>query len=143
VEVGAAEHITYERLLDRGIKVTPGEIDKFKEYILNAEQAGRKQAAVDTRVVRVAIHDNVLAHVDSFRITFLASAGIALLGAVFCFILVRRENRFYVGPVFGRRSRWTYTNVGATPAISRHPPDDRAGPPAPTPPGDRSGSPPP
>ena len=80
VEVGAAEHITYERLADRGISVTPQEIDKFKEYILQAEQAGRNQTSIDTRVVRVAIEDNVLAHVDSFRITFLASAGNCPLG---------------------------------------------------------------
>ena len=79
---------------------------------------------MDTRVVRVAIQDNVLAHVDSFRITFLASAGIALLGALVCLVLVRRENRFYVGPAFGRRSRWTYVTAGTTPGITRHPPKD-------------------
>ena len=140
VEVGAAEHITYERLADRGISVTPQEIDKFKEYILQAEQAGRNQTSIDTRVVRVAIEDNVLAHVDSFRITFLASAGIALLGALFCFVLVRRESRYYVGPVFGRRSRWMYaTAAGATPGITRHPPPDGDGPAVPAPPDGRSG----
>ena len=144
IEVGAAEHITYERLADRGISATPAEIDKFKEYILQAEQAGRNQTAIDSRVVRVAIEDNVLAHVDSFRITFLASTGIALVGALACFILVRRENRFYVGPVFGRRSRWTYATAGTTPGLTRHPPrrggEGRA---ASGPPGGRSGSPPP
>ncbi len=127
VEVGAAERITEERLADRGINVTEREIDQFKEYILQAEQAGRGQTTVDTRVVRVAIQDNVLAHVDSFRITFLASAGIALLGALACVVLVRRENRFYVGPAFGRRSRWTYVTAGTTPAITRHPPRDADG----------------
>jgi EmrB/QacA subfamily drug resistance transporter len=139
IEVGAAEHITYERLADRGISVTPQEIDKFKEYILQAEQAGRNQTAIDTRVVRVAIEDNVLAHVDSFRITFLASAGIALLGALFCFVLVRRESRYYVGPVFGRRSRWTYATAGTTPGITRHPPPDGDGPALTAPPDGRSG----
>lgn len=125
VEVGAAESITESRLADRGINVTEKEIDQFKEYILQAEQAGRSQTAVDSRVVRVAIEDNVLAHVDSFRITFIASAGIALLGALACFILVRRENRYYVGPVFGRRSRWTYASAGVTPGITRRPPEDQ------------------
>ena len=139
IEVGAAEHITYERLADRGISVTAQEIDKFKEYILQAEQAGRNQTAVDSRVVRVAIEDNVLAHVDSFRITFLASAGIALLGALFCFVLVRRESRYYVGPVFGRRSRWTYASAGTTPGITRHPPPDGDGPALTAPPDGRSG----
>ena len=139
IEVGAAERITEQRLADRGINVTEGEIDQFKEFILQAEQAGRGQTTVDSRVVRLAVEDSVLAHLDSFRITFLTSAGIALLGALACFALVRRENRIYVGPVFGRRSRWTYANVGTTPGITRHPPDSTA----PTPPGDRSGSPPP
>jgi EmrB/QacA subfamily drug resistance transporter len=142
VEVGAAERITEERLSDRGIDVTQAEIDKFKEYILQAEQAGRGQTTVDSRVVRTAIEDNVLAHVDSFRLTFLTSAGIALLGALVCFVLVRRENRFYVGPVFGRRSRWTYATAGTTPGITRHPPQDE-GEAESGPPGDRSGSPPP
>lgn len=139
IEVGAAEHITYERLADRGISVTPQEIDKFKEYILQAEEAGRNQTAIDARVVRVAIEDNVLAHVDSFRITFLASAGIALLGALFCFVLVRRESRYYVGPVFGRRSRWTYATAATTPGITRHPPPDGDGPALTAPPDGRSG----
>ena len=122
VEVGAAESITERRLADRGINVTEREIDQFKEYILQAEQAGRRQTGTEPRVVRVAIEDNLLAHVDSFRITFLASTAIALLGALACFVLVRRENRFYVGPVFGRRSRWTYATAGTTPALTRHPP---------------------
>jgi EmrB/QacA subfamily drug resistance transporter len=127
IEVGAAERITDERLADRGIEVTPERVDQFKEYILQAEQVGRSQTAVDSRVVRVAVDDNVLAHVDSFRITFLTSTGIALLGALICFILVRREDRFYGGPVFGRRSRWVWANVGTTPGITRHPPQEQEG----------------
>ncbi len=125
VEVGAAESITERRLAERGINVTEKEIDEFKEYILQAEQAGRSQTSVDSRVVRVAIEDNVLAHVDSFRITFIASAMIALLGAIACFILVRRDNRYYVGPVFGRRSRWTYASAAMTPGVTRRPPADQ------------------
>jgi EmrB/QacA subfamily drug resistance transporter len=122
IEVGASERITYERLADRGIDPSPEQVDEFKEYILQAEQAGRGQTAVDSQVVRVAIEDNVLAHVDSFRITFLTSVGIAMLGAVVCFVLVRRDDRFYKGPVFGRRSRWLWANVGASPGVTRHPP---------------------
>ena len=81
----------------------------------------------------------MLAHVDSFRITFIASAVIALLGALACFILVRRDNRYYVGPVFGRRSRWTYASAATTPGITRHPPREEPGSTEPGPPGDRSG----
>jgi EmrB/QacA subfamily drug resistance transporter len=127
IEVGAAERITVERLTDRGIDPSPEQIDRFKEFILQAEQAGRGQTAVETGVVRAAVEDNVLAHVDSFRITFLTSVGIALVGALVCFVLVRREDRFYRGPVFGRRSRWVWAHAGASPAMTRHPPSERDG----------------
>jgi EmrB/QacA subfamily drug resistance transporter len=127
IEVGAAERITEERLSDRGIDPSPEQIDQFKEFILHASEAGRAQTAADSRVVRAALEDNVLAHVDSFRITFLTTVGIALLGAVVCFVLVRREDRFYAGPVFGRRSRWVWAHAGASPAVTRHPPSGRDG----------------
>ena len=78
----------------------------------------------DSEVVRTAFNDNLLAHVDSFEITFLTSAGIALLGALVCFVLVRRDDRLYEAPVFGRRSRWRWTTSGAGPGITRRPPDD-------------------
>lgn len=122
LEVGAAERITEERLGDRGVEVTAQQIDVFKEYLLQAEQVGRSQVPVDSEVVRVAIRDSVLAHVDSYRLTFLTTTGIALLGALICFLLVRKEDRFYRGPVFGRRSRWIMANVGTTPGVSRQPP---------------------
>jgi hypothetical protein len=78
-------------------------------------------------VIRVATDDSVLAHVDSFQITFLTTAGIALLGALTCLILVRREDRLYEPPVFSRRSRWFWATAGVGPGITRHPPpeDDR------------------
>jgi hypothetical protein len=72
-------------------------------------------------VIRTAIGDNVLAHVDSFRITFLTTAGIALLGAVVCFTLVRRTDRVYGAPVFGRRSRWFWASSGVGPGLTRKP----------------------
>ncbi|HEX2125925.1 MAG TPA: DHA2 family efflux MFS transporter permease subunit [Thermoleophilaceae bacterium] len=127
IEVGAAERITYERLSDRGIDPSPEQIDQFKEFILHASEAGRGQTAVDSRVVRAALEDNVLAHVDSFRITFLTTVGIALLGAMVCFVLVRRDDRFYGGPVFARRSRWVWAHASASPAVTRHPPSERDG----------------
>ena len=124
VEVGAAERITYDRLADRGIEPTGAQIDQFKEFLLRAEEAGRANIPADSEVVRTAIRDNVLAHVDSFRITFLTSAGIALLGAVVCFILVRREDRVYGAPVFSRRSRWFWASAGVGPGITRRPPQE-------------------
>jgi EmrB/QacA subfamily drug resistance transporter len=124
IEVGAAERITYDRLAERGIEVSGGEIDQFKEFLLKAEEAGLSNVPADSQVVRTALRDNVLAHVDSFRITFLTSAGIALLGAVVCLALVRREDRVYGAAIFSRRSRWFWASAGVGPGITRRPPQD-------------------
>ena len=128
VEIGAAERIAYERLAERGIEPTPAQIDKFKEFLLQAEEMGRRNVPVDSKVIRVAIEDDLLAHVDSFRITFLTSAGIALVGAVVCFVLVRRDDRLYGVRVFGRRSRWLWMSSGLGPGVTRRPPDADDGP---------------
>ena len=127
IEVGAAERISYERLAERGVEPTAAQVEKFKEFLLQAEQMGRANVTIDSEVIRFAVRDSVLAHVDSFRITFLTAAGIALLGALTCFILVRREDRLYEAPVFSRRSRWFWATAGLGPGITRHPPpeDDR------------------
>ena len=124
VEIGAAERISYERLADRGIQPTEAQVERFKEFLLEAEQMGRANVPIDSEVMRFAVRDSVLAHVDSFRITFLTSAGIALLGALTCFILVRREDRLYEAPVFSRRSRWFWATAGLGPGITRHPPPE-------------------
>jgi EmrB/QacA subfamily drug resistance transporter len=125
VEVGAAERIAYERLADRGIEPTDAQVERFKEFMLEAEQMGRANVPIDSKVIRVAVDDSVLAHVDSFQITFLTTAGIALLGALTCLILVRREDRLYEAPVFSRRSRWFWATAGLGPGITRRPaPED-------------------
>jgi MFS family permease len=125
VEIGAAERIASERLSDRGITATDAEVEQFKEFLLKAEQLGRTNAPIDSEVIRVAVRDSVVAHVDSFRITFLIAAGIALLGALSCFALVRREDRLYEAPVFSRRSRWFWATAGLGPGITRRPPPDQ------------------
>jgi EmrB/QacA subfamily drug resistance transporter len=122
VEVGAAEHITYERLGDRGIEPTEAQIDRFKQFLLETFEEGRRNVPVDSEVIRAAVQDNVLAHVDSFRITFLTTTGIALLGALACFLLVRRGDRVYAFPVFSRRSRWTWASSGLGPGVTRRSP---------------------
>jgi hypothetical protein len=73
--------------------------------------------------VERALNDSVDAHVAAFEDVFLISAGIALLGALACVVLVRKTDRT-LGPVFGRRSRWIYANVGVSPGLTRHPPPD-------------------
>jgi EmrB/QacA subfamily drug resistance transporter len=122
LEVGAAERITMDKLAERGIHPTAEQVDRFKEFLLEVEQSGRSHTAVETETVRAAIEDSVLAHVDSFQLTFYTTAGVALLGALVCFLLVRREDRYYAGPVFTRRSRWVLANAGRSPAVTREPP---------------------
>ena len=69
------------------------------------------------------VHDDLIqGHIDAFRLTFLSSAGIALLGAIACFVLVRRTTKVAQGPIFSRRSRWVLANTGRTPAVTKHPP---------------------
>jgi EmrB/QacA subfamily drug resistance transporter len=128
LEVGAAERITVDKLAERGIHPTAEQVDRFKEFLLEVEQTGRSHAPLDNEVVRAAIEDSVLAHVDSFQLTFYTTAGIALLGALVCFLLVRREDRYYAGPVFSRRSRWVLANAGRSPAVTRQPPPQDARP---------------
>jgi hypothetical protein len=66
--------------------------------------------------------DLINSHIDAFQLTFLSTAGIALLGAVACFLLVRRTTRVAEGPTFSRRSRWIYANIASTPGVTKQPP---------------------
>jgi hypothetical protein len=50
-----------------------------------------------------------------------ASAGIALVGAFFSLILVRKRDRVKAAGVFTRRSRWIFATSGRSPAITRRP----------------------
>ena len=70
----------------------------------------------------MAIEDDLLAHVDSFRITFLTSAGIALLGAVVASSSCAERTASTSVRVFGRRSRWLWMSSGLGPGITRRPP---------------------
>ena len=107
-----------------GIDPTPAQIERFREFILEAEQSGLRDAPGRNRpLVERALNDSVDAHVAAFEDVFLISAGIALLGALACVVVVRKTDRT-LGPVFGRRSRWVYANVGVSPGLTRHPPPD-------------------
>jgi EmrB/QacA subfamily drug resistance transporter len=122
VEVTQAESGTLERLMGRGLNPSPDQVERFREFILQAEQTGIRNApGREAEVVRSALDDSVAAHVDAFQAVFSISAGIALIGAIACLLLVRRSDR-RLGAVFGRRSRWIYANVGTTPGLTRHPP---------------------
>ena len=105
-----------------GFHPSEKQYDTVRDFIVEAEQRGLNNVPEDSRIVRLA-HDYLInSHIDAFQVTFVASAVIGVLGAIACFLLVRRTTRVAEGPIFGRRSRWIYANTGRTPAITRHPP---------------------
>jgi EmrB/QacA subfamily drug resistance transporter len=121
LELGYYFHLLNERTAERGIKPTPEQYDRVRDFILEAEQRGFNHVH-ESRVVRF-VHDFLIdSHIDAFQVTFAGSAVIALVGALACAVLVRRVSRVAIGPVFGRRSRWIYGNTGRTPGITRRPP---------------------
>jgi MFS family permease len=124
IELAVVRSRTEDLLVGRGIIPTDHDVDVFRQYILQAEQLGREHAPVQSEIVRVAVGDNLLAHVDAFEVTFLCAAGIALLGALACLVLVRRDDRYFDVPVFSRRSRWIWASAGLGPGVTRRPPLD-------------------
>jgi MFS family permease len=133
VELGYYYDRLFAELADRGVKPTEAQIDKVRDFILEAEQRGLSNVS-ESRLVRRVVDLIVDLHVDAFQVTFYATAVIGLLGALACLVLVRRTTRVAEGPIFSRRSRWIYANVGSTPGVSKRPPPDTAAPP-PGPPG--------
>lgn len=125
IELGYYYHELGERLAAQGFgNPTKKQYDEVRDFILDAEQKGLEHVE-QTATVKVVIGDLVQGHVEAFQLTFYTTAGIALLGALACFILVRRTTRIAEGgPIFSRRSRWVYANVPRTPAITRRPPSD-------------------
>lgn len=121
LELGYYYHQLEIGLAQRGIEPTARQIDKVRDFILDAEQRGLAQVG-ESRIVRRVVDAIIELHVDAFQVTFYATAVIGLIGAITCFALVRRTTRVAEGPIFSRRSRWVYANVGRTPAVTRHPP---------------------
>jgi len=125
IELGYYFHELDERLAAQGFaNPTKKQYDEVRDFILEAEQKGLEHVE-QTGTVKVVVGDLVQAHVDAFELTFYTTAGIGLLGAIVCFILVRKTTRIAEGgPIFSRRSRWVYANVARTPAVTKHPPAD-------------------
>lgn len=121
IELGYYRHWLADRLTERGIEPTQRQVDDVIEFIQRSTQQGLSQVEQNATVRKVV--DLVIeGHVVGFRLAFLASAVIALIGAAACSILVRKEDRIADEHVFSRRSRWVYSNTGRTPAITKHPP---------------------
>jgi EmrB/QacA subfamily drug resistance transporter len=120
IELGYYYHVLYDRLAAKGIHPTAAQVSRVRDFILEAEQKGFAHVR-ESSVVHTVRGDLIGGHIDAFQVTFYSSAGLAVLGAIACFILVRRTTKVAAGPVFGRRSRWIYANVGRTPGVTRHP----------------------
>src|SRR6201996_4752585 len=107
---------------ERGIHPTPHQNEVGRNLILEAEQKGLNNLP-HTPILDLIKPDVIASHVTAFEVTFFASAGIAVLGALVTFVLVRKTDRLKPPGrgVFSRRSRWISTSVGRSPAISRRP----------------------
>jgi EmrB/QacA subfamily drug resistance transporter len=122
IELGINFAKLQDHFNERGIHPTPHQSEVGRNLILEAEQKGLDNLP-HSPILNLIKPDVVASHVTAFEVTFLASAGIALLGALVTFVLVRKTDRLKTpGPgVFSRRSRWISTSVGRSPAISRRP----------------------
>jgi EmrB/QacA subfamily drug resistance transporter len=121
IELGVNFHTLNEKLAARGIHPTHEQDERVRQFILHAEQSGLKNLP-EPHLIKAAVGDVVAAHVTAFQVMFSASAGIALLGAIFSLALVRHTDRIKTGPIFGRRSRWILASQGRSSAITRRPP---------------------
>lgn len=121
VELGYYRHELADRLAARGIHPTDEQVFEVKQFIERTTQEGRQQAP-ESKLVRSVVDDLVATHIDGFQLMFVCSSAIAVVGALACWILVRRDDRVSTGPVFSRRSRWFVASSGRTPALTRHPP---------------------
>jgi MFS family permease len=105
----------------KGLNPSEQEIDKLKEFLNQAQQTGLDKNDLPKKILDVLLPAGD-AFTDAFQVVFLVVAGIALVGAVMAFFVVRREDRITTGPVFSRRSRWVAVTSGRSPAITRRPP---------------------
>ncbi len=121
VELGVNFHTLDHKLAEQGVThPTPEQVNRARELIVQAEQSGLKHLP-ESGFLRIIEPDVIASHVAAFQTTFAVSAGIALLGALFSLILVRKADRIKTG-VFTRRSRWLFVGQGRSPTITRRPP---------------------
>jgi len=125
--VGISVRHTDDALAAKGREVTPERTSEWKGFILEIEQRGLDQidVAKQDKTIRVALDDVMTGHILGYEWVFYTTTGIALMGALACFLLVRKVDRVEKLKVFGRGSRWQYANTGRTPGITRHPAPDQ------------------
>jgi hypothetical protein len=111
-------------LAERGIKVTQGEIQQGREFVLRAEQKGLQQASMPPHI-RYVLGQFEAAHVYAFQLTFVLMGLLAIVGALVCWLLVRRADHEVPTHIFSRRSRWTWASTREGPGLTRKPPSGR------------------
>jgi EmrB/QacA subfamily drug resistance transporter len=123
IELGINFSKLNDRFAEQGIHPTPHQEEIGRNVILEAEQKGLNNVP-HSHILDLIKPDVIASHVTAFEVTFYASSGIALLGALTSFVLVRKRDRLReVGAgVFTRRSRWIFAAGGRSPAITRRPP---------------------
>lgn len=130
IAVLVAVELTYyfdklkDRLTREGIDPSPDQVDTATRFFQEAEQVGLRRAvekAGADPVIEKVVDLSVVYHVQAFELVFFVSAGIALVAAGVMFALVRKGDPVARGSIFGRRSRWVFTNTGATPAVTKRP----------------------
>jgi EmrB/QacA subfamily drug resistance transporter len=107
---------------EHGIHPNAHQTEVGRNLILEAEQKGIDHVG-HSKILELIKPDVIASHITAFQVTFYASAGIALLGAFFSLILVRKQDRLKprATGVFTRRSRWIFATSGRSPAITRRP----------------------
>jgi EmrB/QacA subfamily drug resistance transporter len=122
IELGVNFAKLKDHFNEHGIHPNAHQTEVGRNLILEAEQKGIDHVG-HSKVLELIKPDVIASHITAFQVTFYASAGIALLGAFFSLILVRKQDR--VKPratgVFTRRSRWIFATSGRSPAITRRP----------------------
>ncbi len=121
IELGVNFAKLKDRFNEHGIHPTAHQSEVGRNLILEAEQKGLDHLP-HSRILDLIKPDVIASHVTAFEVTFYASAGIAVLGAFFSLILVRKQDRLKAAGVFTRRSRWIFATSGRSPAITRRPP---------------------
>jgi EmrB/QacA subfamily drug resistance transporter len=122
LELGVNFHDLNQKLAAQGVHPTPRQMEEGRNVIIEAEQKGINHLS-HTGIVDLIKPDVIASHVHAFEVTFYASAGIAVAGAVTSFLLVRKGDRIRTGAtgIFTRRSRWILATSGRSSAISRRP----------------------
>src|SRR6201992_1365882 len=92
IELGVNFAKLKDHFNEHGIHPNAHQTEVGRNLILEAEQKGLDHVGHST-ILELIKPDVIASHITAFQVTFYASAGIALLGAFFSLILVRRQDR--------------------------------------------------